>query len=204
MEIIKVEPNVQYFSITWMLGKRCNYSCVYCPDYWHDNTSQHHSLEKLQSSWLKLHQQTFKKDLKYKISFTGGEVTANKNFLPFVKWLKENYNCDKILVSTNGSAGKNYYLKLAKEVSDIIFSVHSEFINEQEFFDKAIEINQIMIRPEKSFHVNIMNEWWNQERITIYEKLLKEHGISYSINEITYSRSNRTNPILKGTYTLAT
>jgi MoaA/NifB/PqqE/SkfB family radical SAM enzyme len=204
MNIVKVEPAENYFSITWMLGKRCNYSCMYCPDMWHDNHSPHHSLETLQISWDKLHKQTKMAKLPYKISFTGGEVTANKNFLPFVKWLKENYYCKKILVSTNGSAGENYYLKLANEVSDISFSIHSEFVDENQFFNKAIKLNQVMTRPQKSFHVNIMNEWWNQERIKIYEKLLKEHDISYSINEINYSRSNRTDPILKGTYNLAT
>ena len=202
MNLVRVDPSENYFSITWMLGKRCNYSCVYCPDIWHDNTSAHHSLDTLQTSWHKLHEQTKKANLTYKLSFTGGEVTANKNFLPFVKWLTANFPCEKILVSTNGSAGEKYYLDLANHVTDIIFSVHSEFINEKEFFNKAVALNNKMVRPQKSFHVNIMNEWWNADRIKLYESYLKTHQISYSLNEINYSRTNNKTPSLKGVYDL--
>jgi len=28
-------------SITWFIGKRCNYDCSYCPSYTHDNFSPH-------------------------------------------------------------------------------------------------------------------------------------------------------------------
>jgi hypothetical protein len=44
--------------------------------------------------------------LQYKIAFTGGEVTANKDFLPFLEWLRDNYNkyLSQLLITTNGSA----------------------------------------------------------------------------------------------------
>ena len=55
-----------------------------------------------------------------------------------------------------------------------------------------------MKRPVKSLHVNIMNEFWNKERIKLYEEFLKENNISYSINKIDYSFKIRDFTLNKG------
>jgi len=198
-EIIKIQPVPVYFSITWMLGSRCNYDCMYCPTRLHDNTSTPHPLADLQRAWKNIYAKTKDQQLPYKISFTGGEVTANKNFLPFLMWLRENYpEVKMILITTNGSASLQYYLKLADHVESISFSTHSEHMDEQLFFKKAIKIDKKMIRPEKSFHVNIMDEFWNQDRIPIYQSLLEKHNISHSVNIIDYTLQTRSFPIAKG------
>lgn len=189
--IIAIRPVEKVFSITWMLGRRCNYDCMYCPEELHDKISRHHDLNKLKEAWKNMHQQTGAKKLPYKISFTGGEVTANKNFLPFVSWLKENYNVSSILITTNGSAGLKYYEKLTNYVDAISFSTHAEFMNEKVFFQKVVALNKIMIRPKKSFHVNIMDEYWAKERIKLYEKFCIKNKVSFSINEIDYDKKNR-------------
>ncbi len=189
--IIAIRPVEKVFSITWMLGRRCNYDCMYCPEELHDKFSRHHDLNKLKEAWKNMHQQTGAKKLPYKISFTGGEVTANKNFLPFVSWLKENYNVSSILITTNGSAGLKYYEKLTNYVDAISFSTHAEFMNEKVFFQKVVALNKIMIRPKKSFHVNIMDEYWAKERIKLYEKFCIKNKVSFSINEIDYDKKTR-------------
>jgi molybdenum cofactor biosynthesis enzyme MoaA len=192
-KIIKIEPVPKYYSITWMLGSLCNYSCSYCPDELHDTTSRPHDLETLKTAWKNVYQKTQHLGLKYKISLTGGEVTANKNFLPFITWLKSEYNesIAMLIVTSNGSASVNYYKKLANLVEAISFSTHSEFMDEQAFFNKVLKINQIMIPPKKSLHVNVMDEYWNKDRIEIYRKWLEKHRINYSINEIIYSLGTR-------------
>lgn len=184
-KIIKIESLPKYFSITWMLGSFCNYDCSYCPAYWHDTTSRPHDLNQLKTAWTNIYNKIQHLNLEYKISFTGGEVTANKNFLPLVEWIRAEYpSVAMILVTSNGSASANYYTKLAQVVESISFSTHSEFMIEEEFFDKAARVNSVMIRPEKSFHVNIMNESWNAEGIARYKQFLDTHHISYSVNEI--------------------
>jgi len=188
-KIIKIEPIQKYYSITWMLGAFCNYSCSYCPDELHDTTSQPHDLETLKTAWQNIYQKTRHLRLKYKISFTGGEVTANKNFLPFLEWLRSEYaDIAMVVLTTNGSASAKYYIKLAKVVESISFSTHSEFMDEKEFLVKTVRVNSVMIRPHKSFHVNIMNESWNIEGIFRYKSFLDEHHISYTINEIFYAK----------------
>jgi MoaA/NifB/PqqE/SkfB family radical SAM enzyme len=203
-KIISVTPIPDYFSLTWMLGSRCNYDCMYCPRELHDTTSQPHDLETMQQTWKKIYEKTWHKNLPYKISFTGGEVTANKNFLPLVQWLRKNYpNIAMILLTTNGSASQRYYTDLCRHVESISFSTHSEFMDEQRFFETVLAINEIMIHPKKSVHVNIMDEHWNQERIKIYKKLLEAHRISYTVNSIDYAKSTRTFTLNQGKQNLA-
>ena len=156
---------------------------MYCSPRWHDDTSKHKTLEQLKSNWIAVYEQSKQRNLPYKISFTGGEVTGNKDFYPFVKWLRENYGqyIKQILLTTNGSATYKYYQQLFEVVDNISFSVHSEHINEQKFFDTVIKLHS-SIAKDKFIHVNIMNEFWNQDRIPMYTKLLSEHNISHNVN----------------------
>ena len=200
-KIVQVRPAVESVSLSWMIGARCNYDCMYCPTEWHDDTSAHPDLEQLKAVWQSFYTKTKDLGLPYKIAFSGGEVTANKSFLPLVAYIKE-FGPSEIFVTTNGSASLRYYQSLAELVNGISFSVHSEHINEAEFFAKVQAINSIMIRPERSVHVNIMDEFWNQERIKLYADWLNKNNISYSINRIDYTKQTRPEPQLKGTYNL--
>lgn len=197
--IIKVVPVEQVFSITWMLGPRCNYDCMYCPPEWHDKHTKHRTLTELKDAWISIFEKSKHLALPYKISFSGGEATSNKYFIEFVEWLKDNYS-DKIkaiILSTNGSATVNYYKKLLSLVDNITFSAHSEHIDEQKFFSMLAELRS-SIPATKFIHVNIMNEFWNQDRIPQYVEFLQEHGISHSVNEIDYTKQTRDIPIFKG------
>ena len=199
IEVIRVTPIENVFSITWNISLRCNYDCMYCPPSLHDNHSKHLTLEQFKTYWQDIYNKTISKGLKYKISFTGGEVTSNKYFLPFLKWLKENYNdnIDRILVSSNGSATYKYYLRMYELVENISFSVHSEFIHETKFFDMIVKLKE-KIPPEKFIHVNVMNEYWNTNRIVKYKEILETHNISYSVPEVHLTRPVRLYPVFKG------
>ena len=200
--IVLVEPTVPALSLTWMLGSRCNYDCMYCPAEFHDKSSRHPDLQTLKTVWRNFYEKTHDQNLPYKISFTGGEVTANRSFMPLAAWLKNEYAVDQLVVTTNGSASVKYYTKLAKIMDVIAFSTHSEFFNEQEFFNKVETVNQLMPRPKKFTHVNIMNEFWNQDRIKIYQTWLDRRGISNSINNIGYHRQTRSAPKKQGVLNL--
>jgi MoaA/NifB/PqqE/SkfB family radical SAM enzyme len=197
--IYRIEPTDQVFSLTWNIGTRCNYDCMYCPSNLHDNHSKHASLDLLQQRWKSIFDKTAHKNLPYKISFTGGEVSVNKSFLPLLQWMRENYqdNIAKILVTSNGSASLNYYTKLYALVDNLSLSFHSEHADEQKFFNLVIRLHQ-RLDPGKHLHVNIMNEFWNQDRIPMYQKILNQHGISNMINHINYTIQTRSIPIMKG------
>lgn len=197
--ISRVEPTESYFSIGWRIGTRCNYDCMYCPAAWHDADSRQHSLQKLQDAWCSIVEKTSHHGLPYKILFTGGEVTVNKNFLPFVSWLRQHYNHQlfRLIVTSNGSASLGYYIKMFNSVDNITFSVHSEHLNEKDFFKKIISLKSAL--PSNKFiHVGIMDEYWNQTRIKKYQEILEQHSISHSVNQIDYSLQSRIRPIIKG------
>ena len=63
-------------------------------------------------------------------------------------------------------------------------------------------LDSLLVRPAKSFHLNIMNEFWNQARISLYQAWCEQHNISYSINSIEYDKQTRANPVLQGVYNL--
>jgi molybdenum cofactor biosynthesis enzyme MoaA len=172
---------------------------MYCPTELHDATSRPRDLATMQQVWRNIHEKTRHKNLPYKISFTGGELTANKNFLPLVQWLRNTHtDIAMILVTTNGSASQRYYEELSECVESISFSTHSEFMDEQRFFNTVRAVDQRMIRPKKSVHVNIMDEYWNRARIEIYKKFLDQYSISYSVNSIDYEKATRTMIIQQG------
>lgn len=197
--IYRIEPTDQVFSVTWNIGTRCNYDCMYCPPSLHDDHSKHAPLDLLQQRWQSIFNKTAHKNLLYKISFTGGEVTVNKSFLPLLQWMRENYqdNIAKILVTSNGSASLNYYTRLYKLIDNLSLSFHSEHADEQKFLDLAIKLRQNLLAG-KHLHVNIMNETWNQHRIPAYQKILDQYGISNIVNNIDYSKQTRSFPIMKG------
>lgn len=82
-------------------------------------------------------------------------------------------------------------------VDNITFSTHSEHINEKKFFGMIVDLHQ-QIDPSKFIEVAIMDEFWNQDRIKAYKKILEDHNISYSLDEINYSFKTREIPIFQG------
>lgn len=194
-KIIRIAPTNPGFSITWNLGLRCNFDCMYCPTWLHNTTDLDSSLKELQNKWLNVFSKTQLRGLKYKIAFTGGEVTVNKSFLPFLQWLDKNYqeHISEIGFTTNGSANKKYYSDALaiNSVTFISFSTHSEFFNEKKFFDTVIAVHKRSLELKKSIHVNIMDEYWNKEKSTVYSNFLTKHKINNSINELDYSQKIR-------------
>ena len=124
-------------------------------------------------------------------SFTGGEVTVNKNFLPFVEWIRENYKnrIHSIGVTTNGSASTNYYLRLLAAVEYITFSSHLEFFDQDKFINTVIDVSNYARGLGKSVHVNIMDEDDQDHIINKMKIMFDQHQVFYSINPISYANT---------------
>lgn len=187
--IVRISQLKQNFHINWRVDLRCNFDCMYCPSNFHDLTSKTKTFEQLKDSWIKIFEKSQTKNLKYFISFTGGEITINKDFLPFIIWLQKNYqtHIDKITVSTNGSASTKYYKKLLNYVDSISFSTHSEFFNENKFFTNVVKCNEFVKNTSKTVQVCLMNEPWHHDRLKIYIDFLEKNTIMYTVNEIDWN-----------------
>jgi organic radical activating enzyme len=128
------------------------------------------------------------------IVFTGGEVTINKNFLPFISWLYENYNSftNDLLLTSNGSATTAYYIKSLEYLTHLTLSTHLEWMNERKFFETVLACNDIFLQrgTHYQFKVQLMGEEFNEEfiaKLDVYEKFLQEHDISYSRKKLHFA-----------------
>lgn len=179
---IAVDPSEDLFSITWNIGPRCNYSCSYCPPRLHDKSSAHKSLSEMQAIWQNIIHKTSHKNKKYKLSFTGGEVTVNPNFLDFLSWLNTEYSdlIANIGFTTNGSASKRYYLEAIEHVDYISFSSHFEFANKDKLKSNLLASHIKAIKLKKNIFVNVMSENLQRESVDDLLSWCRNYKIPHS------------------------
>ena len=149
------------FSVSWILGRFCNYKCSYCWPYANSNTPDYQPLEvyKHAVDQIKL-QARQNKFNKFHWSFSGGEPTAYKHLLELLKHLEDGITpYQSIHMTTNLSPSKKWWGNwgVATELfqrKSITASYHSEFANENEFAEKClflmaenvyVTINQVMV-----------------------------------------------------------
>jgi organic radical activating enzyme len=144
------------FSVSWILGRFCNYKCSYCWPYANSQTPDHQELEVYTRAIDEIRFQAANNGFtKFHWSFSGGEPTAYKH-LP-VLMTKVLY--DSVHMTTNLSPGIQWWdrwldnTQLSRRRS-LTASYHHEFANEQEFGDKILHlmknnvfvtVNQVMV-----------------------------------------------------------
>lgn len=140
MEIIEVKQKYpkDYFKIDFSIGNICNYQCWYCPPSahignikWPDIDVVRKNLSFLLDYYI---EHTDKK--RFEISLLGGEVTHWKEFIPFVKYFKEKYNC-LFTLTTNGSKSLEWWETAAPYLSQITISHHQAFCSKEHLRDLA-------------------------------------------------------------------
>ena len=140
MEIIEVKQNWPkgYFRIDFAIGNICNYKCWYCfpgsnnATYkWPDYKLTVKNLSHLLDYYIK---NTDKK--KFEICLLGGEVTHWKNFILFIQYFKERYNCIFSL-TTNGSKKLDWWKQAAPYLDQVTLSHHQEWANKEHLREVA-------------------------------------------------------------------
>lgn len=187
--IVRIRPYQPTMQIEWMISKRCNFACSYCPPIWHDKTSPQLTLDQLKAAWEKIIKITaHKTDQKIHLTIIGGEPTLNKDLLPFLKWVNENYSnrIGEIGIVTNGSANSNLYIELVKYCNWITFSTHSEYMNEKKFFRNVVRAHKHSKHKKCMVMVNLMLESWYNNRINVYQEFLNKFGIANYKHQIHY------------------
>ncbi len=156
VETIK-NPNVVYSdatkdfkSVIWDLGRLCNFDCSYCSKNSHNNYDPVKNLKAMIAAYENLQNYWNKNDERLKFSIAGGEPTVYKDYLPFVKYLKEKNHI--VMTTTNGSNSEKYYAELA-EYSDICFSIHLKYA-EKLGIDKFVKNVLAAAETTKQAHIN--------------------------------------------------
>lgn len=172
--------NPDVLTITWAVGRRCNFDCWYCPDTDHNNYEEHKSYDQLMSVIDKL-EKFWIKGRRVKFSLLGGELTVYKDYLTFVKKLKELGHMS--ITTTNGSRNPEYYRELAA-VSDVCFSIHLNYVKELgiDKFLSSVE-NALEGRGSNWVSVRIMTDPGNLDLAkTVYQKFKNSFGDRCPIN----------------------
>ncbi|WP_442505085.1 radical SAM protein [Novipirellula sp. SH528] len=189
------------FVVNWNLGKRCNYSCSYCPKDLHDLSSGHLTFVEMTKAFGNiLRAKKAAGDAReIRLELTGGEPTLNPDLEKFLSWLRCTHGgiLDAVGMTTNGSRTEEYYANLFEFVDYVTFSAHFEFMNSRSFFTTAISVHRKLRDSgcRKLLTVNLMMEPWAADKINhLVDALASEH-IPVRCSEVrNYYNSQGLNP----------
>ena len=153
------------FSVSWILGRFCNYNCSYCWPYARSDKPDHYEFEVYTNTVDEIKRQARQNGFtEFHWSFSGGEPTAYKRLLDLVAHLDDGVDTpyQSIHMTTNLSPGSKWWKTWCANTEvlqrrSITASFHAEFAREQEFGDKCLQlmndgifvtINQVMV-PEQ-------------------------------------------------------
>ena len=150
------------FSISWILGRFCNYSCSYCWPYANSQTPDYKEFNVYTNAIDSIKEQARRNGFyKFHWSLSGGEPTAYKHLNELVAHMGiEDYQ--SIHMTTNLSPGIKWWERWLENTKymqrrSLTASFHHEFADEQEFGNKIlflmqhhvfVTINQVMV-PEQ-------------------------------------------------------
>ena len=157
------------FTVSWILGRFCNYNCSYCWPYAHSQQKDHRPTELCLRTVDEIKRQARENGFNsFHFSLSGGEPTFHPGYLDILQHLADdvqNTNYTSIHMTTNLSQNMKWfqkYVDLSVKFSKamITASYHREYINTPEkmslFADKleflqtygvSVTINMVMV-PE--------------------------------------------------------
>lgn len=153
------------FTVSWILGRFCNYECSYCWPYARSSTPDYHKFKTYTDTIDKIKSQARDNGFtQFHFSFSGGEPTAYKHFGRLIEYYCNDAEASyqSIHMTTNLSPSKLWWERWIKNTNflqrkSITASFHAEFADEKKFADKClflmdqnvyVTINQVMV-PEK-------------------------------------------------------
>ena len=158
------------FTVSWLLGRFCNYSCSYCWPYASSRKKDHRSIDLILMTIDEIKRQSRNNGYNsFHFSFSGGEPTFHPQYLEIMEYLADdvaNCNYHSVHMTSNISRKMNWFEEYAKICSQfnrasITASCHREHVDTQEkvaeFADKLeycqsqdiqVTINQVML-PDK-------------------------------------------------------
>lgn len=169
------------FSVSWILGRFCNYKCSYCWPYARSDILDHQPIAVYKSAIDNIITQATSNGFsKFHWSFSGGEPTTYKRLLEVIEYLSSKSLYQSIHMTTNLSPSKKWWKAWADATKNIqrrsiTASFHDEFTNEDEFSDKILElmdnnvfvtVNQVMV-PSKFYELYDRLERFSKKGINV-------------------------------------
>ena len=157
------------FTVSWLLGRYCNYRCSYCWPYARSNTKDHRPTKLCLMTIDEIKQQARNNGFNsFHFSLSGGEPTFHPGYLDILKYLADdvpNTNYTSIHMTSNCSRPMKWFEKYVERAkpfhrASITASLHTEhvvttgdldtFADKLEFcqsYDVQVTVNMVMV-PE--------------------------------------------------------
>ena len=171
------------FTVSWLLGRFCNYRCSYCWPYARSDRKDHRPTELCLATIDEIKRQARERGFNsFHFSLSGGEPTFHPGYLDILQHLADDTpstNYTSVHMTSNCSRNMKWFEQYVKAVApfhraSITASYHREHVNTQEkreqFADKLcfvqehdvqVTINQVMVP-----------QWFNE----LYEESLYFHN----------------------------
>lgn len=177
-DIVKVgQRNLIYrdlFTVSWLLGRFCNYRCSYCWPYARSDTKDHRPTELCIKTIDEIKRQARENGFNsFHFSMSGGEPTFHPGYLAMMQHLADdidNTNYTSVHMTSNCSRSTEWFQKYANIVkkfhrASITASLHTEHVNTpekmQEFADKLIlcQENDIQV----TINMVMVPQWFDRD-----------------------------------------
>ncbi len=194
------------FSISWILGRFCNYSCSYCWPYARSDKLDYQSLDVYTSTIDEIKRQANINGFdQFHWSFSGGEPTAYKQLNDLVKHIQSDKvsSYQSVHMTTNLSPGSKWWKTWCDNTAllqrrSITASYHAEFAKEQEFGDKCLQlmyenvfvtVNQVMV-PDQFYQLYERCERLHERGINVTLKPQSDPTASFVVDGYTEEMIN--------------
>lgn len=162
------------FTVSWLLGRYCNYRCSYCWPYARSNTKDHRPTELCLLTIDEIKRQARANGFNsFHFSLSGGEPTFHPGYLDIMKHLADdvpNTNYTSVHMTSNCSRPRKWfetYVEYAKPFhrASITASFHSEHLDTrermQEFADKLILAQEYDVQV--TINMVMVPEWFERD-----------------------------------------
>lgn len=194
------------FSVSWILGRFCNYKCSYCWPYARSDRMDYQDLAVYKNTVDEIKKQARQNGFtEFHWSFSGGEPTAYKQLLDLVRHVENDLISpyQSIHMTTNLSPGSKWWkvwcdITSALQRRSITASYHAEHAREQEFGDKCLQlmydnvyvtVNQVMV-PDKFFELYERCERLHKRGINVTLKPQSDPTASHVVEGYTEEMIN--------------
>lgn len=179
------------FTVSWLLGRYCNYRCSYCWPYARSDTKDHRPTELCLSTIDEIKRQARERNFNsFHFSLSGGEPTFHPGYIDILKHLNDdvdNTNYTSVHMTSNISRNfkwfEDQYCPAVSKFhrASITASLHTEHVNTrekmQDFADKLILCQEHDVQI--TINMVMVPEWFDRD----FENALffHEQGINVTL-----------------------
>jgi MoaA/NifB/PqqE/SkfB family radical SAM enzyme len=174
------------FTVSWLLGRYCNYNCSYCWPHARSDTKDHRPFDLCIKTIRDIKRQARDRGFNsFNFSLSGGEPTLHPNYLDIVRELASdvpNCNSHGLHMTTNLSRSINFFKEYAEIASAftrvaVTCSYHSEYAKIDKFIEKIIMLQEHDVNV--TINMVMVPEWFERD----YEvaKYFNSHNINVTL-----------------------